>query len=210
MGFYVTLKHSGDSGWENCPSPSSSVQEPPANQLKCHTDPTQTDCRASLGAEGAKILSIKNSLSSSAAFPSFLTPKGRSSTARKGLPTSPFHLHTRKMVLETLLFRLAIAQAGPAIQFGDPAAPMLVWQRRGLLVLMFAPNSPPCQHPHNSPSQCIMATQVNTTKDTLENFKKNLIPTFIDFFSRPENTTMIIYCHPAPSHKLQFELDPVL
>jgi len=108
-GFYVMLTHSGASGWENCPSPSSSVQKPPANQLKGHTDPTQADCRTSLGAEGAEIFSVTNSLSSSTALPSFLTPKGMSSAARKGLLNSLLHLRTGKMGLETPLFKLPIA-----------------------------------------------------------------------------------------------------
>ena len=150
-GVYVTLTHSGASGWENCPSPSSSVQEPPASQLKGHTDPTQADRRTSLG---AKILSITNSLSCFTALPSFLTPKGTSSAARKGLGTTLLHLHTRKMVLETLLFKLPTARAAPALQFGDPAAPVLVWWCRGLLLLVFALNPPPCQHkqPHTLPA----------------------------------------------------------
>lgn len=142
-GFYVTLMHSGASRWENCPSPSSSVQEPPANQLKGHTDPTQADCRTSLG---AKTLSITNSLSSSAALPFILTTKGTSSTARKGLLTSLLHLHTRKMVLKTLLFKLPVPWAVSAIQSGDPAAPVSVRWCRGLLLFVSALNPPPCQH----------------------------------------------------------------
>lgn len=72
--------------------------------------------------------------------------QGMPSAARKGLPSSLLHLHTRKMVSETLLFKLPIARAVSAIQFGDPAALMPVRWCRGLLLLTFDLNPPPCQH----------------------------------------------------------------
>lgn len=93
------------------------------NQLKCHTDPTEADCSTSPGAEGAKILPITNSLCSSAALSSFLTLK-----VCPLLPGKAFQppYSTSTVVLETLLFKLPIAQAVSAMQFGDLAAPMVM------------------------------------------------------------------------------------